>query len=162
MPHRGPRAPLHGAGRWQPRGRGPPSGRGQPTPLRAGQDPGGRAFIDAPGDGGFATARDLVRFARAPGEGTVLHRNHAELFTGPEIPLAAEGGGLAARRNVPVDASFGTYPMPVGLVSGQRLWSRAGADPGVGAGWSIRPDTGWIGVIFTNRDGAPLGDMGHH
>ncbi|MEU3398128.1 serine hydrolase domain-containing protein [Streptomyces filamentosus] len=131
---------------------------GSPDPYVLGKNP-GRAFIDAPGDGGFATAPDLVRFARALGDGTVLHRHYAELFTGPKIPLAPQGGGLAARRDVPADASFGAYQMPVGLVRGQWVWSRAGANPGVGANWSVYPDTGWIGVVLTNRDGAPLWEI---
>ncbi|MES9605378.1 hypothetical protein [Actinomadura sp. NPDC000929] len=35
----------------------------------------GRAFIDAPGDGGFATAPDLARFARAQRAGGVILTN---------------------------------------------------------------------------------------
>ncbi|QES10637.1 class A beta-lactamase-related serine hydrolase [Streptomyces venezuelae] len=131
--------------------------QGSSDPYVLGKNP-GRAFIDAPGDGGFATAPDLVRFARALGDGTLLDRHYAELFTGPKIPLAPEGGGLA-RRAAPADASFGAYQMPVGLVGGQWVWGRAGANPGVGAGWTIYPDTGWVGVILTNRDGAPLWEI---
>lgn len=131
--------------------------KGSPDPWVLGKNP-GRAFIDAPGDGGFATAPDLVRFARALGDGTVLDRHYAELFTGPKIPLAPEGSG-PARRAAPADASFGAYQMPVSLVSGQWVWSRAGANPGVGANWTIYPDTGWVGVILTNRDGAPLWEI---
>ncbi|MFF9342865.1 serine hydrolase domain-containing protein [Streptomyces sp. NPDC014773] len=130
---------------------------GSPDPYVRGKNP-GRAYIDAPGDGGFATAPDLVRFARALGDGTVLDRHYAELFTGPKIPLVPEGGGLT-RRAVPADASFGAYQMPVSLVSGQWVWSRAGANPGVGASWTVYPDTGWAGVILTNRDGAPLWEI---
>lgn len=132
--------------------------KGSPDPHVLGKNP-GRAFIDAPGDGGFATAPDLVRFARALGDGTVLDRHYAELFTGPKIPLAPEGGSGLARRAAPADASFGAYQMPVGLVSGQWVWSRAGANPGVGASWTIYPDIGWVGVILTNRDGAPLWEI---
>ncbi|RKS79087.1 CubicO group peptidase (beta-lactamase class C family) [Actinomadura pelletieri DSM 43383] len=136
--------------------------KGSSDPFVLGKNP-GRAFIDAPGDGGFATAPDLVRFARALGDGTLLDRHYAELLTGPKLPLAPEGGGgLAARRaerGVPADAGFGAYQMPVSLVGGQWVWARAGANPGVGANWSIYPDSGWIGVILTNRDGAPLWEI---
>lgn len=137
--------------------------KGSPDPYVLGKNP-GRAFIDAPGDGGFATAPDLIRFARALGDGTVLDRHYAELFTGPKIPLAPEGGGglarrASARRTAPADASFGAYQMPISLVGGQWLWSRAGANPGVGANWSIYPDTGWVGVILINADGAPLWEI---
>ncbi|WP_067465833.1 serine hydrolase domain-containing protein [Actinomadura macra] len=131
--------------------------KGSPDPYVLGKNP-GRAFIDAPGDGGFATAPDLVRFALALGDGTLLDRHYAELFTGAKIPLAPEGGGLA-RRAASADAGFGAYQMPVSLVNGQWVWSRAGANPGVGANWTIYPDTDWVGVILTNRDGAPLQEI---
>ncbi|WP_347814008.1 serine hydrolase [Actinomadura sp. KC06] len=133
---------------------------GSPDPFVLGKNP-GRAFIDAPGDGGFATAPDLVRFARALGDGTLLDRHYAELLTGPKLPLAPEGGGLARRagRTAPADAGFGAYQMPVSLVRGQWVWARAGANPGVGANWTIYPDTGWVGVILTNHDGAPLWEI---
>ncbi|MFE1272023.1 serine hydrolase domain-containing protein [Streptomyces sp. NPDC058758] len=128
-----------------------------PDPYVRGKNP-GRAYIDAPGDGGFATAPDLVRFARALGDGTLLDRHYAELLTGPKLPLAPEGGGRA-RRTAPADAAFGAYQLPVALVGGQWVWSRAGANPGVGASWTVYPDTGWVGVILTNRDGAPLWEI---
>ena len=134
--------------------------KGSPDPWVLGKNP-GRAFIDAPGDGGFATAPDLVRFARALGDGTVLDRHYAELLTGPKFPLAPEGGGVARRAGLAAsaDAGFGAYQMPVSLVGGQWVWSRAGANPGVGANWTIYPDTGWVGVILTNHDGAPLWEI---
>ncbi|WP_433332278.1 serine hydrolase domain-containing protein [Spirillospora sp. CA-294931] len=139
--------------------------KGSPSPFLLGKNP-GRAFIDAPGDGGFATAPDLVKFARALSDGTLLDRHYAELFTGPKLPLAPEGGGglaakrsAAAKRAASADASFGAYQMPVSIVSGQWVWARAGANPGVGANWTIYPDTGWVGVILINRDGAPLWEI---
>ncbi|TDD87324.1 serine hydrolase domain-containing protein [Actinomadura rubrisoli] len=132
--------------------------KGSPHPYTLGKNP-GRAFIDAPGDGGFATAPDLVRFAHALRDGTVLDPHYAELFTGAKLPLAPEGGGGLARRATPADAGFGAYQMPVSLVNGQWVWSRAGANPGVGANWTIYPDTGWVGVILTNRDGVPLQEI---
>jgi hypothetical protein len=39
------------------------------------------------------------------------------------------------------------------------MFGRAGANPGVGASWSIYPYTGWVGVILSNSDGAPLQEM---
>ncbi|WP_433323983.1 serine hydrolase domain-containing protein [Spirillospora sp. CA-294931] len=132
--------------------------KGSPSPHNPGRNP-GRAFIDAPGDGGFCTAPDLVRFAQALTDGTVLDRHYAALLTGPKIPNPPQGGGLRARRAAPADASFGSYMMPVSITGGQWLWGRAGGDPGVGASWNIYPDTGWVGVILTNHDGAPLWEI---
>jgi CubicO group peptidase (beta-lactamase class C family) len=118
--------------------------KGSPNPYELGKNP-GRFFIDAPGDGGFATAPDLVRFAHALGDGTVLDRPYADVLTAAKIPLGP--GGFAA------------YAIPVSIVNGQWVFGRAGANPGVGANWNIYPYTGWVGVVLSNCDGAPLAEM---
>jgi CubicO group peptidase (beta-lactamase class C family) len=118
--------------------------KGSPYPDELGKNP-GRAFIDAPGDGGFATAPDLVRFANALGDGTLLDRPWADVLTGAKIP------------NGP--ASFGAYGIPVSIVNGQWRYERAGGNPGVAANWTIYPNTGWVGVILGNIDDVPLQDM---
>jgi CubicO group peptidase (beta-lactamase class C family) len=118
--------------------------KGSPYPYELGKNP-GRSFIDAPGDGGFATAPDLVRFAHALGDGTVLDRPYAELLTGAKIPHGA--------------GSFGAYAMPVHIVNGQWVFGRAGANPGCGANWNIYPYTGWVGVILSNCDGGQLAEI---
>ena len=118
--------------------------KSSPDPSVAGKNP-GRAFIDAPGDGGFATAPDLVRFAHALGDGTVLDRPWADVLTAAKTPHGP--------------ASFGAYGIPVSIVGGQWMYQRAGGNPGVGANWDIYPDTGWVGVILSNGDGVPLQEM---
>ena len=120
----------------------------------------GRAFIDAPGDGGFATAHDLVRFAQALSDGTLLDRPYADLFTAPRAPLAPQPQGFAPATSA--DASFSAYDLPVHIVNGQWVFDRAGGNPGVSANWSIYPYTGWVGVILSNIDGVPLADMSDH
>lgn len=45
------------------------------------------------------------------------------------------------------------------IVAGQSTFQRAGGNPGVGVNWSVYPDTGWVGVILSNQDGAPLQDV---
>ncbi|WP_211245906.1 serine hydrolase domain-containing protein [Actinomadura oligospora] len=135
--------------------------KGSSDPWQLGKNP-GRAFIDAPGDGGFATAPDLVKFAGALADGTLLDRHYAELFTGPKIPHAPQGGGggggLAAG-TAPAGASFGAYGVPVSLVNGQWVVHRAGVNPGSAANWTIYPDTGWVGVILANCDGVPFQEI---
>jgi CubicO group peptidase (beta-lactamase class C family) len=118
--------------------------KSSPDPSMLGKNP-GRAFIDAPGDGGFATAPDLVRFAHALGDGTVLDRPWADVLTAANSPHKA--------------ASFGAYGPVVRIVNGQWVWSRGGGNPGVGANWTIYPYTGWVGVILSNIDGVPLQEM---
>jgi CubicO group peptidase (beta-lactamase class C family) len=117
-------------------------GSGRPETL--GWNP-GRAFIDAPGDGGFATAPDLVRFGRALLDGTLLDRPWTDVLTAPNIPL---GPGV-----------FGAYLCSVSIVGSQLMSERAGGNPGVGANWDIYPYTGWVGVILGNTDGTPLVEM---
>jgi CubicO group peptidase (beta-lactamase class C family) len=117
---------------------------GSPYPYILGKNP-GRAFIDAPGDGGFATAPDLVRFAHALSDGTVLDRPWADVLTAAKIPHGP--------------ASFGAYGLAIDIVNGQWLYQRAGGNPGVGANWSIYPDTGWVAVTLINRDTVPLVEL---
>jgi CubicO group peptidase (beta-lactamase class C family) len=118
--------------------------KSSPYTYILGKNP-GRAFIDAPGDGGFATAPDLVRFAHALSDGTVLDRPWSDVLTGAKVPLGP--------------ASFGAYEIAIDIVNGQWEYQRAGGNPGVGANWSIYPNTGWVAVTLINCDGVPLVDL---
>ena len=129
--------------------------QGSPYPDELGKNP-GRAFIDAPGDAGFATAPDVVRFAHALGDGTVLARPWADVLTGAKIPHGPQPG---QPRPAPGDGSFGAYDLPVHIVNGQWVYSRAGANPGIGASWNIYPETGWVGVTLCNIDNVPLAEL---
>ncbi|MBO0804060.1 MAG: beta-lactamase family protein [Nocardiopsaceae bacterium] len=126
-----------------------------PNPETPGVNP-GRTFIDAPGNAGFVTAPDLVRFARALGDGTLLDRPYADLFTGAKFPLTGGENGQPA----PDYPSFGAYDIPVNIIGGQWVAGRAGADPGIAAYWHVYQGTGWVGVILANIDNVPLGEMG--
>jgi CubicO group peptidase (beta-lactamase class C family) len=128
--------------------------KSSPYPGELGKNP-GRGFIGDAGGGGFATAPDLVRFAHALGDGTVLDRPYAELLTGAKVPQ----GGAQEGQPAPVYPSFMAYTMPVHIVKGQWVFGRGGGNPGVGANWDIYPDTGWVGVILANCDEVPLQEM---
>jgi CubicO group peptidase (beta-lactamase class C family) len=125
-----------------------------PDPDVLGKNP-GRSFIGDAGGGGFATAPDLVRLAHALGNGTLLNRPYAELFTGAKIPQ----GGAQDGQPAPAYPSFMGYTMPVHIVQGQWMFGRGGGNPGVAANWDIYPDTGWAGVILANCDAVPLEEM---
>lgn len=118
--------------------------KSSPNRETLGKNP-GRAFIDPPGDGGFATAPDLVRFAHALGDGTLLDRPWADVLTGAKLPHGP--------------TSFGAYGITASIVGGQWMYQRAGGNPGVAANWDIYPDTDWAGVILGNCDGVPLQEM---
>ncbi|MEJ3742582.1 serine hydrolase domain-containing protein [Actinomycetes bacterium KLBMP 9797] len=102
-----------------------------------GENP-GRGFIGNV----FATAPDLVRFAHALSDGTLLDRPYADLYTGAKLPGPAD----AAR------PSFRAYSGPLHLINGQWVFGRGGGSGGVTASWNIYPDTGWVGVVLSNYD----------
>jgi CubicO group peptidase (beta-lactamase class C family) len=106
----------------------------------------GRGFIGYASGDGFATAPDLVRFAEALRDGTLLDRPHADLFAGAKLPG-------------PDSTSYAAYTMPISIINGQWVIGRGGGGPGTGANWSIYPDIGWVGVILSNCDGVPLLDI---
>lgn len=116
--------------------------KGSVSPYIPGRNP-GRSFIGYASGDGFATAPDLVRFAHALRDGTVLDRPYADLFAGAKLP--GEGS-----------TSFEAYTMPVAIIGGQWVIGRGGGTGGSGANWSIYPDTGWVGVVLSNYDDVPL------
>ncbi len=119
--------------------------KGSLDPNTQGRNP-GRSFIGYASGDGFATAPDLVRFAEALRNGTVLDRPYADLFAGAKLPG-------------PEPTSFDGYTMPVSITNGQWVFGRGGGAGGIGADWSVYPDTGWIGVVLSNCDGVPLLDI---
>ncbi|WP_431935438.1 serine hydrolase domain-containing protein [Micromonospora sp. RP3T] len=116
--------------------------RGSVSPPIAGRNP-GRDFIGHASGDGFATAPDLVRFAEALRDGTLLDRPWADLFAGAKQPG-------------PAPTSFDGYTMPVSIIGGQWVFGRGGGAGGVGANWTVYPDTGWVGVVLSNYDDVPL------
>ncbi|PRX97937.1 serine hydrolase domain-containing protein [Allonocardiopsis opalescens] len=120
--------------------------KGSVNPPIAGRNP-ARAFIGNASGDGFATAPDLVRFAHALRDGTLLDRPFAELLTGAKLPGSTR-------------TSFRAYTGPLHLVNG-RQWEfgRGGSTAGSAANWSVYPDTGWVGVVLSNYDDIPLPEI---
>ncbi|GLY21455.1 serine hydrolase domain-containing protein [Micromonospora sp. NBRC 101691] len=120
--------------------------KGSPSPQMPGRNP-GRAFIGHAAGDGFATAPDLVRFAHALRDGTVLERPFVELLTGAKIPGHEP-------------TSFKAYSGPLRLVDGRQwVFGRGGANGGSTANWNIYPDTGWVGVVLSNYDDVPIQEI---
>ncbi|MEU5884739.1 serine hydrolase domain-containing protein [Spirillospora sp. NPDC047279] len=117
--------------------------------LKQGKNP-GRAFIGYATDDGFATAPDLVRFAHALRDGTVLDPPYADLLTGAKFPRVPADG------STPAHPSFTGYSGPIKIVSGQWLIGRGGGTGGSTANWNIYPDSGWVSVILSNYDEVPI------
>ena len=119
--------------------------KGSLDPNTPGRNP-GRGFIGYASGDAFATAPDLVRFAEALRDGSVLDRPYADLFAGAKLPG-------------PDPTSFHGYTMPISISNGQWVIGRGGAGPGIGANWSIYPDTGWVGVVLSNDDNLQIQDL---
>jgi CubicO group peptidase (beta-lactamase class C family) len=131
--------------------------KGSPSPYVPGKNP-GRNFIDPVGDGGFATAPDLVRFAHALRDGTVLDRPWADVFTAAKSPNWRPKEGQEPQEPG-AHPGFSTYGPVAAITNGQWVIGRAGANPGSGASWNLYPDTGWVGVILSNYDDLPLQEI---
>lgn len=128
--------------------------KGSPSPYQPGKN-NGRNFIDPVADGGFATAPDLVRFAHALRDGTVLDRPYADVFTAAKRPNWRDKPGQE-----PDDSpGFGTYGPTAHIVNGQWVIGRGGVNAGSSASWNIYPYTGWVGVVLSNYDGLPMQDI---
>jgi CubicO group peptidase (beta-lactamase class C family) len=119
--------------------------KGSVFPPIAGRNP-GRSFIGHASGDGFATAPDLVRFAEALRAGTVLSRPYADLFGSARLPG-------------PDPTSFDGYTMPLSISNGQWVFGRGGAGAGIGANWSVYPDTGWVSVALSNDDNVELQEL---
>lgn len=128
--------------------------KGGLNPFEPGKNP-GRNFVDHAGDGGFATAPDLVRFAEALRDGTVLDRPYADLLTGAKMPQSAgkNGGPL------PPHPAFKAYTMPAKILDGGWVTGRGGVNPGSSANWNIYQDAGWVGVLLSNYDNLPMQEI---
>jgi CubicO group peptidase (beta-lactamase class C family) len=117
--------------------------KGSVHPQIPGRNP-ARGFIGYASGDGFATAPDLVRFAHALRDGTMLDRPFAELLTGAKLPG-------------PTPTSFRAYSGPLHLIDGRQwVFGRGGGGAGSGANWDVYPDTGWVGVVLSNYDDIPL------
>lgn len=114
-----------------------------PNPGMAGQN-NARNFVP---DGGFVTAPDMVRFAEALYDGTVLDPVWADVFTSVKAP------------NFRGSPGFSTYGPTAHMVEGQWELGRGGPHPGSFTYWSIYPYTGWFGVVLSNYDDIPVQEI---
>ena len=124
------------------------------APYEPGKNP-ARNFIDHAADGGFATAPDLVRFAYALRDGTLLDRPFADLFTGAKMPhfTSKEGGPP------PPGHGFSAYAMATRITNGQWVYGRGGGNPGSVVNWTSYPDSGWVGVVLSNYDNVQIQEI---
>ncbi|WTW99657.1 serine hydrolase [Streptomycetaceae bacterium NBC_01309] len=109
---------------------------------------GDKIFIGVPGYNAFASAPDLVRFARALVGARLLSRTYTAL---------ALGGKTASMwsdsREVPALPAFGGYGPNTAIVGGHRIVLHNGGAPGQSTFLEIYPDLDLVTVVLSNHDG---------
>jgi CubicO group peptidase (beta-lactamase class C family) len=96
-------------------------------------------LIGTPAGGAFASAPDLVRFARAFQDGTtLLDRANAQLVSSPKLPLAPDNRGFAA------------YGMTARLTGGQWSYAKNGGSKGSSNNVEWFPESGWVAAVVCN------------
>ncbi len=103
--------------------------------------------IGAPAGGGYASANDMLKFATALYDGTLIDANFREQMTTVKVPGRA-GGGYA-------------YLYQDGRANGQRYVGHNGGAPGINAEFSIFPDSGYAFIVLsnTNHNASPVADQ---
>ncbi|MBF9129569.1 beta-lactamase family protein [Plantactinospora sp. S1510] len=109
-------------------------------------------YIGNPAGNAFATAADLVRFARALNGGTLLNAVYREIFLTPKLPRLP-------RPDLPAVTPFASYAPDNFLINGRLVVGRGGAAPGVTTGVDWYPGTGWTAVNLSNYDRSPNADV---
>ncbi|MFI6498110.1 serine hydrolase domain-containing protein [Nonomuraea typhae] len=109
-----------------------------------------RAFLGNGGGGGFSTAPDLVRFAKALRGGKLLSGPYTELFLNGKVPVPPRPQG--GDPDPALQEAFQGYGVTAPVYDGQRLIGHGGGIGGGNTNWSIYLDTDWIGIILCNYD----------
>jgi CubicO group peptidase (beta-lactamase class C family) len=91
--------------------------------------------------GGYASARDLYRFARALGEQRLLSRSQLEVLWTPYTQFGPVGYG---------------YLFSIGQTAGRRWVGHDGGAPGIAAEFMVHPDDGLVIIVLANQDNAAM------
>ncbi|WP_405147134.1 beta-lactamase family protein [Sphaerisporangium sp. NBC_01403] len=106
-------------------------------------------FIGTPAGDAFASAPDLVRFAKALQGRELLDSVHTELLVSPKFPVPP----LPPRPGAaPLPPRFATYGPGWTLVGDRFASGHSGASPGVATNVEWYPPTGWVAVKLSNYD----------
>ncbi|NND45971.1 MAG: beta-lactamase family protein [Xanthomonadales bacterium] len=96
--------------------------------------------IGSAAGGGYASANDLLRFAQALYDGSLIDEQHREIMTTYKVPFP-DGGGYA-------------YLYMDGRINGQRFVGHNGGAPGINAEFAHFPELGYTLVVLANQDRA--------
>ncbi|WP_219509663.1 serine hydrolase domain-containing protein [Nonomuraea ceibae] len=104
-------------------------------------------YVGTPDRGAYCTADDLLAYACALQDGTLLDRRSVKLITTGKVTLGAkEYQGLTYD-----SLSYG-YGFQVGMVNGQRVVGHSGSGPGARNRLDIYPELGWVAIVLGNYD----------
>jgi CubicO group peptidase (beta-lactamase class C family) len=93
-------------------------------------------YIGSPAGGGYASANDLLRFATALYDGSLIDGQHREEMTTYKIQQGADEGYA--------------YLYGDARVNGRRYIGHNGGAPGINAEFSVFPDSGYTLVVLSN------------
>ena len=99
------------------------------TPINLG-------YIGSPAGGGYASANDLLRFATALYDGSLIDGQHREEMTTYKIQQGSDEGYA--------------YLYGDARVNGRRYIGHNGGAPGINAEFSVFPDSGYTLVVLSN------------
>ncbi len=111
-------------------------------------------FIGLPdGAGGpYTTTPDLLSFATALQDGTLLNPAYAELILNGKFPLTPP-----ASTSPTWQSWISGYGLENTIINNQHVLGHSGNGPGIAAGIDIYPDLNWVAVILENYDLTPFG-----
>jgi len=119
-------------------------------------------YIGLPdGAGGpHTTAPDMLGFALALQDGTLLSRSRARQMLNGKFPVTPSA---ATNPGVPPDVARTWQSWTIGygledtIINDQHVLGHSGGGPGIGTGLDIYPDLDWVAVVLANYDFAPFG-----
>ncbi|WP_331770446.1 beta-lactamase family protein (plasmid) [Embleya sp. NBC_00888] len=104
-------------------------------------------YTNGPAGGAYATAPDLLRFARALTAGRLLSPAFTDLVTTGKVALTP-----AQRPGPPTQDRFYAYGFEDLMVNGQRIYGHSGGGPGMANQLDVFPDLDWVSIVLGNYD----------
>jgi CubicO group peptidase (beta-lactamase class C family) len=104
-------------------------------------------YIGSPAGGGYASVNDLLAFATALYDGSLIDSDHREEMTSYKVQEGADDGYA--------------YLYSDNRINGQRYIGHNGGAPGINAEFSVFPDSGYTVVVLSNTDfnASPVADQ---
>jgi CubicO group peptidase (beta-lactamase class C family) len=120
------------------------------------------AYIGLPdGAGGpYTTALDMLGFAVALQDGTLLDRARArQILNGkfPVTPSAKTNPGVPPDLSPPWESWMIGYGLEDTIINNQHVLGHSGNGPGIATGLDMYPDLDWVAIILENYDLVPFG-----